>query len=118
MSYITQSVDYRSGHLQGGGVEYTKLNTGSYEVVASGGANAHLVITDIVAGGSASAMLFKTSSNLDTGDDDGELIAFVPASKSVHYPFVSPIRLPKGDTLHCDGDAGAMVVVHYHIDGN
>lgn len=116
MSYITQSVDYTSGHLQGGGVEYTKLGTGSYEIVASGGPNARIVITDIIAGGSASAMLFKTSSNLDTGDDDGEIVAFVPASKTVHYPYVSPVRLPRGDTLHCQGDAGAMVVVHYHID--
>lgn len=116
MSYQNNTVEYRSGHLAGGGVEYTKLAGGGYEVVASGGPDARITITDIIAGGSATAIKFKTSSNESTSDANGNLIAFVPAAKDVHYPYSSAIRLAKGDTLMCDGSAGAMIVVHYRVD--
>jgi hypothetical protein len=117
-SFHADSVDFVSGALSAGGVQYTKLSSSNFETVATGGPNTRLVVTDIVAGGCSNVIKFKSSSVLTTSDDSGNLVLAVPANTDISINYASPLRLPKGAALLAAGASNTIITVHYHVEHN
>jgi hypothetical protein len=103
-----------SGSRDQGQIEYHKLDNTGFNTIASGQETSEIIITNIIAGGSTSKILFKSSKVQNSSDESGNLLLALPANETSVVNYKSPVKLTQGADLQVKGGIGTVVSVTHH----